>query len=146
MNLQEDTKPSLDDALAHFGVKGMRWGVRKAAEPTGGGSSGPSRRELRTMDKQAKAKDRAARNAEIDAARERYATTARKNYLDARAQYKVEKKTIGKYEARKKLDAVKQKNLDDYEAAQQIKSGKETALYVLGVVGAVTVAHLAARA
>lgn len=29
------TKPELDDALAHYGVRGMRWGVRKAIRKGG---------------------------------------------------------------------------------------------------------------
>lgn len=34
-------KPPLDDELlSHFGVKGMRWGVRKAAQKAAGGSGG----------------------------------------------------------------------------------------------------------
>lgn len=137
MNGQE--KPSLDD-LAHFGVKGMHWG-QHSTSPTG---SAPSNRQL---NKASKAKDKAARNAEIDAARTRYSTTARKNYVKAKTQYKADKKTIGTREARKKFDAVKQKNIDDYDIGAQAKSGVETTAKVLAVVGVVTVAtvlkHLA---
>lgn len=39
MHIEE--KPPLDDELlAHFGVKGMRWGVKKAAQKAAGGSGG----------------------------------------------------------------------------------------------------------
>ena len=30
-----------EDVLAHFGVKGMKWGVRKKRDSIGGGDSGP---------------------------------------------------------------------------------------------------------
>ena len=127
-------KPSLQD-LAHFGVKGMRWGERMAARRT-------QRRSLRALDKKNKKEDNVARNAEIDAARTRYRTSARKNYKSAKAQYKTDKTTIGKYAARKKFNAVKQKNMDDHEIASQVKSGAETVGHIIGTVGLITVAAL----
>ena len=62
-----DSKPSLDTALAHYGVKGMKWGVRKAQD--GGSSKGPSRRQRRKE-----------RNAEIR--RARVATAVRRGKLE----------------------------------------------------------------
>lgn len=133
-----DDKPSPQEILAHHGVLGMKWGRRKATD--GGGSSGPSRQKLKQLDKASKAKDNAKRDKTIDKAREDYASNSRANYLKAKAQYKVDKQTIGKHAAAKKFNAVKQKNIDDYAVAQQAKSGHETTVAVLSVVGTVAVA------
>lgn len=132
-------KPPLDE-LAHFGIKGMKWGHHKA-QPTGGGgaTSKPSNRQL---NKEFRKKENEKRNSEIDAARANYNQNARKNYLDAKAQYKADKKTIGSAAARAKFNQVKQKNIDDYEVASQAKSGKETTVAVLSVVGAVAISAL----
>lgn len=127
-------KPSLDD-LAHFGVKGMKWGQRMAARRT-------QRRTLRALDKKNRKADNVARNAEIDAARARYNKNARKDFKAAKATFKTEKKTIGKYAARKNLEKVKQKNMTDFEIANQVKSGAETVGAIIGTVGLVTVAAL----
>lgn len=127
-------KPSLQD-LAHFGVKGMRWGQRMAERRT-------QRRTLRALDKKNRKADNVTRNAEIDAARSRYNKNARKDYKAAKAQYKTERKVIGKYAARKKFEAVKQKNMSDYEIANQVKSGAETVGAIIGTVGVITVAAL----
>lgn len=118
--------------LAHYGVVGMRWGKRKAAGST---SATPTRKQLRGMDKASKKADKAAHNAEIDAARERYKTSSKKNYKEAKAQYNIDKKLIGKNEARKALDKVKDQNIKDYATAGQLKYGKETAVKALADVG-----------
>jgi hypothetical protein len=125
-----------DDFLAHYGVAGMKWGKHKA-QTSGSDSSGPSRRDLKTLDKESRKKDVAARDAQIDKAREEYGANARKNYLDAKAQYKVDKVTIGKREAKKAFEAVKNKNVEDYYVGQQAKSGKETVGLVMATVGLV---------
>jgi hypothetical protein len=143
---QED-KPSLEE-LKHFGVKGMKWGVHRSESSGGssGGSAGPDKKQLRALDKQSREKDKAARDAEIETARQRYNDNARSDYLKAKDQYKVDKKTIGKREAAKKFDAVKLKNMSDFEIANQAKSGAETVGAILGVVGTVALAGLLSAA
>jgi hypothetical protein len=139
-------KPDLD-SLAHFGVKGMKWGHHQAQPTSGGsGSGGPApltRKQNRELNKASRKQDNADRNAAIDKARERFSSgQARQDYLNAKAQYKVDKKTIGTREARKKFNVVKEKNMTDGEIAQQAKSGKETATAVLAVVGAIAVSSI----
>ena len=132
--------PTRDEALAHFGIKGMHWGTRKAP------SSAPTNRQL---NKASRAADRAARDKEIDAARQRFNTQSRAKFLKAKAQFQEDKKTIGSRAARQKFNAVKQKNIDDAEIANMAKSGKETTKAVLATVGLVTLAtvlHVAANA
>lgn len=134
-----EEKPSPEEALAHHGVMGMKWGHRKASDS---GSASSQRQKMRQLDKASRAKDNAARNKSIDDARNRYASTSRANYLKAKDQYKKDKVAIGKREAAKKFNAVKQKNMDDFEVASQAKSGHETAVAVLTVVGTVAVASI----
>lgn len=63
-----DSKPSLDTALAHYGVKGMKWGQRKAESSSSSGKR-PSRRQARKQ-----------RNADIR--RARVATAVRQGKLE----------------------------------------------------------------
>lgn len=135
MKIVGERKPELTEELAHFGIKGMRWGRHKTETP----GAETNRQKLKRLDKESRARDSKARDAEIDAARKRYNTSARSNYLKAKAQYKIDKNTIGKREARKKFDAVKMQNVADFELARQAKSGRETTVAVLNVVGKVLV-------
>lgn len=133
---------SAEDFLAHFGVKGMKWGKHTSSSSSSGGdssggSTAPTKKDLKALDKASKAADIAKRDAEIDKARSDYNTSARKNYLDAKAQYKIDKVTIGKREAAKAFNAVKDKNIRDAEVANMAKSGKETTALVLTAVGGI---------
>lgn len=134
MTYLDEKKPSPEELL-HFGVKGMKWGTHKKSDQP----SGPSNRQL---NKESRVRDKAARDKEIDDARERYKTSSRQNYLNAKTQYKADKKTIGTREAKKKFNAVKLQNMDDYQVAQQAKSGKETAIAVLSIVGTIAVSAI----
>jgi len=122
----------------HHGVKGQRWGIENHQRK--------SRAELRSLDKKTKKRDNARDNREIDAARARYKTSARSNYKAAKAQYKIDKHIIGKRQAKKSLNKVKEKNFKDYQTASQTKHGKETAAAILVVSGAVLVHTLGAVA
>jgi hypothetical protein len=125
-----DQKPSPEE-LEHAGVKGMHWGVRKNPEKAA------QKAKLKELDKKSRARDNAVRDKEIDAARERFANTSRDRYLKAKAQYKIDKTTIGKREARKKLDAVLAQNQKDFDTANMAKSGHETTVAVLSTVGTI---------
>jgi hypothetical protein len=108
---------SREDALAHFGVKGMKWGVRNE-----------HRSQMRALNKESKAKDKAARKDAIETARDRIKTgQSRKELKDARAQYKLDKNVIGSREAKKSLRAAKTKYAQEQETARLAKDGKEIA-------------------
>lgn len=134
---------SEDEFLEHYGKKGMKWGVRKAE------GSGPSNREL---NKASRAKDRADAKAtkkkntddwdnEIDSARSRIAGgQGRKDVKAAKQQYKADKQALGSREAKKALNAVKNRVATDEAVAGLAKSGKETRNAVIFAVGASVVA------
>jgi len=116
-----DEKLSLEDAIVHFGVKGMRWGVRRD----------PRNVAFRK-------RRRAERNATIDAARKRIKSgQAGKELKAARRKFKTEKNTLGKSEARHNLRAAREKFKDEREVSRMAKSGRETVTAVLAVAGAV---------
>lgn len=116
-----DEKLSLEDSIVHFGVKGMRWGVRRD----------PRNVAFRKQ-------RRANRNATIDAARRRQRSgESGKELKSARRQFKTEKNTLGKSAARHNLRAARHKFQDERFVAKQTKSGAETVGAVLAVAGGV---------
>jgi hypothetical protein len=126
-------KPSLEEALAHFGVRGMRWGVRSASSTTNRSLNKASR----AKDKASRTKAQAERGTQIDAARSRISTgKSKQDYKKARAQYKIDKKVIGSREARKVLNKAKNKRLNDYNTASEAKNGKELAKQILAAYAA----------
>ena len=138
-------KPSLEElGLIHFGVKGMKWGVVRNFQRNRQLNKA-SRMKDRKENKAAAKREDVERNAAIDAARQRIGSgQARRDFKDAKAQFKVDKKVIGSREARKKLDAVKLRNMNDAETADLVKSGAETAGAVIGAVGSIVLARVLA--
>lgn len=123
---------TVDEFLEHHGVKGMKWGVRRAHA-----------KEMRSLNKASRKKDREENNSKIDAARERIRSgQAKSDYKAAKAQYKADKHVIGSREAKKALNKVKEKNYEDYQKSSELKSGKEKAGYALAAAGLITVSVL----
>jgi hypothetical protein len=131
-----------DDILEHFGVKGMKWG-KHTARPEGA----KTRSELRSLDKASKLKDRADNDSAIDAARARVKSGAtRQDLKDAKAAYKSDKQVIGKREAAKAYNAVKERSYADLAKSEEAKSGKEKVTAVLLTVGSAVVIAALQRA
>jgi hypothetical protein len=130
-------KPELDEnLLVHFGVKGMKWGERRAA-----------RQHQRSLNRASRQKDRQERNDSIDAARARYASGAiARDYKAAKVEYKAQKHVIGRREAKKILHAKRDALQSEYERSQEIKSGRETTATILGAIGGVAIGTAATAA
>jgi len=125
----------LDEYLEQAGVKGMKWGRRKATSDSDAPTK--TRSELRGLNKASRKADNVTRNAEIDGARERFNSgTARSDYKSAKATYKSQKQVVGSREAKKAFQKVKDKNFADYDKSQEVKAGKETAIVAVAAVAA----------
>lgn len=124
---------AVDNFLAHYGVKGMKWGVTKS--------------QFQSMNKD---QQKAQKTKEIEAARVRGAKGENfKNYSKARGNVKTAKaglkaakkegadaKTIAKHEAgvakaKSMFKSVKLQNQTDYMNGTSAKNGKELARVIL---------------
>lgn len=143
MKILGASKPSLAD-LAHFGVKGMHWGVRRSS-PSGGGSAPPTRKQRRAMDKAALARQKTERktaisvnDAEIRGARARVGE-AHANIQAAKAKFKDNKRMLGKVTAREILDKTTQKDYETLSRAAD-QTHHEAIGGLLGAAAAITLA------
>lgn len=134
----------VNDFLEHYGIPGMKWGKRNASGDAGGGSN---RSNLRSLDKQTRQKDRDAHASEVDAARARFKSgDAKREYKDAKATYKEQRNIVGKAEARKAFDKVKERNFADAQKSNEYRDGKELGTAIaLSVVGAVLMSSVLSR-
>ena len=124
---------NVDNFLAHYGVKGMKWGVTRS-----------------TYKGMSKSERKAQKTKNIEGARKRIGSGEnRTKYLKAKANVSVAKAQLKKAEAsrsseeiiskrkegleasKKVLRSVKDKNADDYRSAYSTKNGKELATSLL---------------
>lgn len=117
-----------EEVLEHYGVKGMKWGTRRASS-----SDRPSfvarRSKNRQLNKAARAKDRDKHTRTVDAARKRVDSGKTKaDWKAAKRQHKQNKADLGSYEARKALNKAREKRMKDIETSKQYRDGREALL------------------
>lgn len=123
------------DFLAHFGVKGMKWGVRKEA-----------RVRNRQLNKASRKKDKSEHADEVQAARDHVNSGQSKaNLKQAKKDYKADKVRVGSREARKILAEKRDAEYEIIAKSQEAKNGKEVATRVLLEVGLSVIENSAAR-
>ena len=130
MTILNDGNPPWSEVLAHFGIKGMRWGQRSKQLR---GMNKVARSKQKAADKKAIAKD----DQSIHDARARVGQ-ATANIHAAKKKYKGDKKMIGKVAARSILEKTTQKDFDTINTANRITSRERTGL----VIAAITVGAL----
>ena len=140
--------PKWEEAfLAHVGVKGMKWGVRKKKPPLTGRSARIARRDhLRAKNKAFKLKEKqsaktATKNWDtaIDKARANKGAS-KASVKKAKIKFKQNKSTLGRSEAKRILENVKTEAWANKVISKQTKSGKEATMSMMGTVGLATLA------
>lgn len=143
----------VDNYLEHYGVKGMRWGKRSARDDSSssgksGSSEGKSRREVRA---QVKAERKAVKedhkkqwDKDVLDARDRLGKEG-ENLSEARKQYKIDKKVVGRKEAKKVFKEHEDKFIETYNIAS-LNTTKEQHQQMIATVGLVALSAVAAGA
>ena len=112
----------IDSYFEHHGVKGQKWGVRRARN--------------RELNRAAKSADRTALDKSIDKARAKKKSGAVKaEFQKAKSQHAANKAKLGSYEARKILRKARAKKANTLQTANLAKKGKETTLAWLAIGG-----------
>jgi hypothetical protein len=140
----------VDNYLEHYGVKGMRWGKRSASSSSGSASSssgsdssgGKSRKEVRAKVKSDRKAVKEAFKKQWDddviGARGRLDKEAQQLH-DARKQYKVDKKVVGKAAAKKVLNEHKDQFTTTFNTAS-LSTHKEAQKQMIAAAGLMTLA------
>lgn len=116
----------IEEYLEHFGKKGMKWGVRSSTSDR----DGPSNRSL---NKESRQKDTQKHNKAVDKARGDVASgKVKADWKASKTQFKADKATMGSREARKIMSAKRIKLNETFYKSQEVKSGKETTLALVG--------------
>lgn len=126
--------------LEHYGKKGMKWGQKMAENSMGVLAKSRNVRKEGNQGKQSKEE----RDSAIDKARDNINDgTNFKNFTDAQKKVRSAKGTDGHAAAKAALEAVKDKNTDDYHDSKLAKSGKEkVGVVLLSVAATVVVAAI----
>lgn len=125
----------VDNFLAHYGVKGMKWGERRAHT-----------KNMRGLDKAERKKNREQHTDEVDGARARIKSgEAKQTYKAAKVQYKKDREVIGKVAARKALVKAQDQLFEDQVKSQEFRNGKELAISVLVAGGLALIVQGAKR-
>jgi hypothetical protein len=151
-----DDKPPLNEAtLAHYGVKGMHWGVRKRVSDYSHAPdvSGTSRKQARTA---VKAQNRSLRreledfddlppkhrDAAIHEARKALKVSSRK-YEDVRREIKSQRSTMGKNSARIALNKVANEHASVLSKSRAMTESEKT-IKALQDIGRVVMSEMSA--